>query len=69
MKTFTAIIERDGKTGFYVGYIPEFPGAHSQGDTIDELRQNLVEVVAMLLEDNKPPSNIEFVGTQQIVVA
>ena len=69
MKTFTAIIERDGTTGCYVGYIPEFPGAHSQGDTIDELRHNLVEVVSMLLEDNEPPSNIEFVGTQQIVVA
>jgi predicted RNase H-like HicB family nuclease len=69
MKTFTAIIERDGTTGCYVGYIPEFPGAHSQGDTIDELRNNLVEVVTMLLEDNEPPSNIEFIGTQQIVVA
>ena len=58
MKTFTAIIERDGITGSYVGYIPEFPGAHSQGDTIDELRNNLVEVVSMLIEDNEPPSNI-----------
>ena len=68
MKTCTAIIERDGTTGSYVGYIPEFPGAHSQGDTIDELRDNLVEVVAMLIEDNEPPSHIEFIGTQQIVV-
>jgi predicted RNase H-like HicB family nuclease len=69
MKTFTAIIERDGTTGSYVGYIPEFPGAHSQGDTLDELRDNLVEVVSMLMEDNAPSSNIEFIGTQQIVVA
>ena len=69
MKTFTAIIERDVETGYYVGYIPEFPGAHSQGDTIDELRDNLVEVVSMLLENHTPPSDIEFIGTQQIVVA
>lgn len=69
MRTFTAIIERDRITGYYVGYLPEFPGAHSQGDTIDELRQNLVEVITMLLEDSEPPENIEFVGTQQIVVA
>jgi predicted RNase H-like HicB family nuclease len=69
MRTFTAIIERDRITGCYVGYLPEFPGAHSQGDTIDELRQNLVEVITMLLEDSEPPANIEFVGTQQIVVA
>ena len=52
MKTFTAIIERDRDTGYYVGYIPEFPGAHSQGATIEELRTNLVEVVTMLLEVN-----------------
>ncbi len=55
MKTFTAIIERDVETGYYVGFVPEFPGAHSQGDTMDELRENLVEVISMLLEDHKPP--------------
>jgi len=69
MKTFTAIIERDSQTGYYVGYVPEFPGAHSQAETIDELRTNLVEVITMLLEDNARPDQVEFVGTQQIVVA
>lgn len=34
MKTFTAIVERDLNTNFYVGYVPGFKGAHSQGDTI-----------------------------------
>jgi predicted RNase H-like HicB family nuclease len=52
MQTFTAIIERDRDTGFYVGYVPNFPGAHSQGETLDELRTNLLEVIEMLLEDN-----------------
>lgn len=69
MKTFTAIIERDSQTGYYVGYVPEFPGAHSQADTIDELRTNLTEVITMLLEDTAPQAHVEFVGTQQIVVA
>jgi predicted RNase H-like HicB family nuclease len=54
MQTFTAIVERDRDTGFYVGYVPNFPGAHSQGETLDELRANLLEVIEMLLEDNKP---------------
>jgi predicted RNase H-like HicB family nuclease len=53
MKTFTAIIERDRDTGLYVGYIPNFPGAHSQGETLDELRENLSEVLEMLLEDQE----------------
>ncbi|BAY61981.1 hypothetical protein NIES22_20480 [Calothrix brevissima NIES-22] len=49
MKIFTAIIERDTETNIYVGYVPGFPGAHSQGETLDELQQNLREVIEMLL--------------------
>ena len=52
MKTFTAIIEKDSDTKLYVGYIPGFPGAHSQGETLDELHDNLREVIEMLLEDD-----------------
>lgn len=51
MKTFTVIVERDPDTKFYVGYVPGFPGAHSQGETLDELQENLREVIEMLLED------------------
>lgn len=69
MKTYTAIVEKDKDTGLFVGYVPGFPGAHSQGETLDELRLNLQEVVAMLLEDEEPQAEAEFVGTQQIVVA
>ncbi|MGB8294027.1 MAG: type II toxin-antitoxin system HicB family antitoxin, partial [Polyangia bacterium] len=41
MQSFTAVIERDVATGLFVGYVPGWPGAHSQGATLDELRQNL----------------------------
>ena len=68
MNVFTAVIERDKETGLYVGYIPGFPGAHSQAETLDELQQNLQEVVEMLLEDQDLPDEAVFVGTQQIVV-
>ena len=68
MRSYTAIIERDADTGLYVGYVPGFPGAHSQGDTLDELHENLREVIEMLLEDDTPALAAEFVGTQQIVV-
>ncbi|MGI9174982.1 MAG: type II toxin-antitoxin system HicB family antitoxin [Rhodothermales bacterium] len=69
MKTYTAVVERDKDTGLFVGSVPGFPGAHSQGETLDELRLNLQEVVEMLLEDEEPQAEAEFVGTQQIVVA
>ena len=40
MRTCTAIVERDSETGLFVGHIPGWPGAHSQGATLDELREN-----------------------------
>jgi predicted RNase H-like HicB family nuclease len=68
MKTFTAVVERDPETQIYVGYVPGFPGAHTQGETLDELHQNLQEVLEMLLEDETAVPETEFVGTQQIFV-
>lgn len=47
----TPVVEKDADTGLYVGYIPGLPGAHSQGETLDELCRNLQEVIEMLLED------------------
>ncbi len=66
MRTFTAVVERDADTGLFVGYVPGFAGAHSQGATLDELNENLKEVVAMLLEDGEPKLDAEFVGIQTI---
>ena len=69
MKSFTAGVEKCAETGLYVGYVPGFTGAHSQGESLDALRQNLEEVVGMLLEDGVPSLQSEFVGTQTIQVA
>ena len=66
---FTAIVGYCKDTGLYVGYVPGFDGAHSQGETLDELNRNLTEVVEMLLEDGEPPLDSEFIGTQQIVTS
>ena len=69
MKNYTAVIERDPETGLLVGYIPGFPGAHSQAATQDELYANLKEVLEMLLEDGEPQLECEFVSIQTIRVA
>jgi len=68
-KTFTAVVERDAETGTFVGYVPGWLGAHSQGESLEELRTNLAEVVAMLLEDGDPKLEAQFVGTEQLRVA
>ena len=69
MTTYTAVIEKCNETGLYVGYVPGFPGAHSQGNTLDELNNNLKEVIEMLLEDGPPIIEGEFIGTQNVMVA
>ena len=51
MRTYTAIIEKCRETGLYVGFVPGLSGAHSQGETLDELNKNMQEVLEMLLEE------------------
>ena len=69
MKTYTYIVEKCPDTSLYVGYVPGFPGAHSQGATLDELHANMQEVIGMLLEDGEPELEAEFIGTQTVKVA
>ncbi|MGA2723834.1 MAG: type II toxin-antitoxin system HicB family antitoxin [Bryobacteraceae bacterium] len=68
MKTYTAVVEQCPETGLYVGYVPGFPGAHSQAGSLDELNRNLQEVIEMLLEDGEPNMEAQFVGTQTVSV-
>jgi predicted RNase H-like HicB family nuclease len=68
MRGFIAVIEKCPDTGLYVGYVPGFPGAHTQAVTLDELHRNLREVIEMLLEEGEPHLDAEFVGIQQVVV-
>lgn len=66
---FWAVVEKCPDTGLYVGYVPGFPGAHTQAETLDELQRNLREVIEMLLEDGEPALEAEFIGTQMVAVA
>ncbi len=68
MKTYTAVVERSPETGLFVGFIPGFPGAHTQAESLDELNANLREVLGMLLEDGEPTMEADFVGTQLVQV-
>ena len=67
-RAYTAIIEQDAATGYYVAYVPDLPGAHTQAETLEELQQNLQEVVALVLEDETPAKpESRFVGTQLVL--
>ena len=69
MKSYTIVVERCPETDLYVGSVPGFPGTHSQGESLDELRQNMREVIAMLLEDGEPAYESEFVDTETVEVS
>jgi len=66
MRTYTAVVEKCPDTGLYIGYVPGFPGAHSQAESLDELQRN--QVIAMLLEDGDPELEGHFIGTQLVTV-
>jgi predicted RNase H-like HicB family nuclease len=71
MKTFSAYVEWDPETKLYVGVIPGIPGAHSQGQTLDELHENLKEVITLCAEEYQGSLDglPRFVGLQQVDVA
>lgn len=71
MRKITAYIEKDPETGLYVGIVPGIPGAHTQGETLDELQRNLKEVLELCLGEMDSESKNEipkFVGIQEIEV-
>ena len=69
MRSYRFVVERDPGTDLLVGYVPGWPGAHTQGADIDELQQNLREVIEMLLEDGEPALASELIDVRIIQVA
>jgi predicted RNase H-like HicB family nuclease len=37
----------------YVAYVEELPGANTQGETLEEAHENLLDAVAMVLQANR----------------
>lgn len=51
----TAVYEHTGD-GWWVVSVPEIPGAHSQGETYEEARENIRDAVQLLLEVRREDS-------------
>jgi len=64
-----AVIERDIETGLLVGSVPGLPGAHTQGETIEEVRRNLAEVIELLRDEGELQMESEFIATTPLMVA
>jgi predicted RNase H-like HicB family nuclease len=59
--TFTAVFE-EVEEGGYVAYVAEVPGIFTQGETIEEARENLREAAELVLESNRDISLSQFEG-------
>jgi predicted RNase H-like HicB family nuclease len=65
---FNVIIERD-EEGFYLAYVPELRGCHTQAKSLDKLMERRKEAIALCLEvqgqESKP---LDFVGVQRVMI-
>jgi len=52
MNTFTAVFQ-EAEEGGYIAFVEELPGANTQGETLDEARENLREAVELILQANR----------------
>jgi predicted RNase H-like HicB family nuclease len=50
----------------YIAFVEELPGANTQGDTLDDARDNLTEAVALVLEANRALAEESLVGKDVI---
>lgn len=62
--TLTAVFQKVPEG--YIGYVEELPGANTQGDTLDEARENLKEAIALVLEANRELAEERLVGADVI---
>ncbi len=69
VRQFDVIIERD-EEGVYVASVPQLPGCHTDGTSLDELMREVREAIELCLEiDGQQADNLEFVGIQRVTVA
>ena len=68
--TVTAYVRWDESVRLYVGSVPGIPGAHTQAATLSELRDNLREVLELLIEADvaEPDELAGFAGIQQLEI-
>jgi len=56
---YTAII-KDIEDGWYMGQCEQIPNAITQGQTIDEVKENLKDAISLLLEDEMEDLQKEY---------
>ena len=69
VRQFDVVIERD-EEGVDVASVPQLPGCHTDGTSLDELMVEIREAIVLCLEvEGQEPDQMEFVGIQRVTVA
>lgn len=68
-RTFTAVVHRCPESRMYLAFVPGFPGAYSQAESLIELFANLRDVMLLLLENGGEHWQPEFVGVERVSVS
>ena len=63
--TFTAVYQK-AEEGGYIGFVEELPGANTQGETLEETRENLQEAITLVLEGNRILAEEALLGQEAI---
>jgi predicted RNase H-like HicB family nuclease len=50
METYTVIYERD-EEGWWVAEVPEVPGCHTQGRTIEQARERILDAPSLYVDE------------------
>jgi predicted RNase H-like HicB family nuclease len=64
--TLTTIFE-EAEEGGYIGYVAELPGANTQGETLENVRENLGEAVELILNSNREESEKRFSNSGKVI--
>lgn len=51
----------------YIGFVEELPGANTQGKTLQEARDNILEAIEMTLEANRILAQESLDDTQEVI--
>lgn len=50
----------------FIGFVEELPGANTQGETLEEVRENLEEAIMLVLEANRTLAEERIQGQEVI---
>ncbi|HEY8600656.1 MAG TPA: type II toxin-antitoxin system HicB family antitoxin [Thermomicrobiales bacterium] len=62
MGELTAVFEHTGR--WWIAYIEELPGVNTQGETLEEARENLQEATRLVLEANRTIARQQSIGKE-----